>query len=471
MNMNNNTIQPIGELKFDTISQFFNINEKNKELFKQALLDVAGIYTTLEWPTNKYLTTKLETEIITKRNRQYKTQQYKTQVNLKNNNKIVNYNPNNNANTERIKNNIKLFSKTQKSTENNDNNENNESIQTILNKIEKNPGKEYFKEKLEKNRMKFIIEKPKKYKLNNNNKEFNIGSIVESRTTKKIFQLISAYRRTLLLEGRTEKKIYIYKQIKDNDENPVFYVYSYWGDFESNYYEGILSKILLSICIYIVREIKNNLDKDETKFKNSKIILAGHSDGANLSQHLFINLVRQELVHKNNLFLIALSFPQVLHQSDLEYIYSNLDGHFISLVMMGKLPYKKGKLNNNNNNNNTNKRLTKKQIKNGNTVIDSFTLHHDIKPDSAQVIKSLCILFNKKHKPIDLYNIQDYLDVNNQTTFSFFRLDEPSKTNNDNISNNYNKKLKEYKIFELGKVYHDFGSYVRTGITSLFSTN
>jgi hypothetical protein len=103
MNNKNNLeeLVPVGDFNIESVFNFFNIKEKNKELLQNALLDIAGLYTTIDWNSNKYVTINLLTKRSRRGNTIYNVNNTKNKrnSNITKKNIIVKYNPYTNANS------------------------------------------------------------------------------------------------------------------------------------------------------------------------------------------------------------------------------------------------------------------------------------------------------------------------------------------------------------------------------------
>lgn len=361
-----------------------------------------------------------------------------------NNNKkkiIINYNPHSNVNTNRSISDLELLLK-QKGIikENADTNYNLNELIDIFNKNISN-GKENRNHLLKKYELDNLFQEQKHYKLGNENKLFTKGAIVKSQTTGNSFELLEPLYRTLKLANMKPRKIYIYKKLDGN----VYYIYSNWGQIQD--YSNSFRKKLIE---YLIEYIKYIIDKYSIDVSISKFILAGHSEGANVSQNLIVAILRNKLIPTENLFLISLSYPQALTQVDLEYLYDNLDGNFISLVAMGYLEDR--------NSNNVNLKLTKNNIRTKKALANNYTKIFEYNNNNInnskklQLLKSLCIFFdyNKgQYIPKAIYNLDDYMSIiENKPTFSYGR-------NSHDLSQKHAHK------------FHDFTRFIKSAIISL----
>ena len=56
--MNNNVIQPVGDISFDTIREYFSLTDSKdagkNAYWQEMLADFQGIYSTIDWETDRY---------------------------------------------------------------------------------------------------------------------------------------------------------------------------------------------------------------------------------------------------------------------------------------------------------------------------------------------------------------------------------------------------------------------------------
>jgi len=441
MNNNNlNELKSVGNLDIETVVNFFNIKEENKKLIIDALLDIAGLYTKIEWNADKYVTINLLKKQTKRGNLIYNVNNTH-RTNNKTKKIIVDYNPYNinNANSNRrissfenlltimgVKLDVdftlqELKDKFLEQTKTNN-----------INKMRNRPSYLLTKYELDN-----LFKKQKQYTLDNKTILFTEGAIVKSQTTGNSFVLLEPLYRTLKLVSMKPRKIYIYKKTTEN----IYYIYSNWGSIQ-NYTDVFETKLIQ----YIIEYIKYIIQKYSIDVDNSKFIFAGHSEGANVSQNLVVGILKINLIPKQNLFLISLSYPQSLTQADLEYLYSNLDGQFISLVAMGYLEDR--------NSNNVNAKITKKNIRNNKALVNNYTkiYENDNTSNNLKLLKSLCIFFdyNKKlYIPKAIYNLNDYMKIiKNKSTYPYGR-------------NNHSNRQKQAHKF------HNFTNFIKTAIISL----
>jgi len=432
MSNNLEELVPAGDFNIYSVFNFFNIAAENRELLKSALLDIAGLYTTIAWNTDKYITINL----LKKRNKRGISIYNVNNTKSKSNNKqkiIIEYDPYNNVNSNSNSNDLELLLRNSMKL----NNDNNHTLHKLIELFNKQISEDKKIGLIEKYDLHHLFLKPKEYKLNNQSLQFAKGPIVKSQTTGTSFELLEPpLYRTLKLASMKPRKIYIYKKTTEN----VYYIYSNWGAIAN--YTGVFETKLIQ---YLIEYIRYIILKYSIVVGDSKFIFAGHSEGANVSQNLVVGILKNGLIPKQNLFLISLSYPQSLTQDDLQYLYDNLDGQFISLVAMGYLEDRDS--------NNVNAKITKKNIKNNKVLVNNYTKIYENKNNNLKLLKSLCIFFdyNKdKYIPKAIYNLDDYMKIiKNKSTYGSFG------------SNNHSLRQK------IAHKFHNFTDFIKFAIISL----
>jgi hypothetical protein len=426
---------PVGDFNIESVFNFFNIAPENRELFKNALLDIVGLYTTIEWDSNKYVTINLLKTRDKRGNPIYNVNNSKTTNKTKK--IIVDYNPYNNANSLSNSYDLEDILKTYTGNSYNDN-----KLPELLKLVEEfNLEKESISkltnidDLIEKYGLHHLFQTPKQYILDSKTLQLTEGAIVKSQTTGNSFVLLEPLFRTLKLNKQKPRKIYIYKKTTEN----VYYIYSNWGEIRNYTRTYSFEKKLIE---YMIEYIKYIISRYQIDVNNSKFVFAGHSEGANVSQNLIVKISRNQIIPNENLFLISLSYPQSLSPDDLTYLYNNLECRYLSLVAMGYLQDRNSK---------NNVKITKKNIKNNKVMVNNFTKIHN----SLPLLKSLCIFFDynrKKYIPKAIYNLEDYMKIiENENTYAL----------SSRHNNNHNRRKQSAHKF------HNFTEFIKSAIMSL----
>ena len=182
-------------------------------------------------------------------------------------------------------------------------------------------------------------ERAKKYKFNisnfeSENKTFNKDSEVLSSYTKNKYKFIESLNIDYKPNKKTFKdhlptyRLIIYQNM-DNENYLILFLYGSSINFydESANYNNTPPSKIIKIFLNFIK--KNIIDK------NANILLFGHSMGANIAQHIFVNLEKETDNKYTQLFMITSGTSNNLNQSDCDIINSKL-GKFISFGLFSK---------------------------------------------------------------------------------------------------------------------------------------
>jgi len=184
--------------------------------------------------------------------------------------------------------------------------------------------------------------KIKKYKRNQNEFEFKIGSIISSMCSGNEFIFVGLYSKRATQYEEILIKCIIYKHVKNN----YYYICFNFGQSIDFYETGKdingqpNGKINLDLQIkkvvrYIYKELKDKVI--------DYVFIYGFSMGGNIAQHVVLKLLKDESqrIPENKIFLFVFSSGFDINKSDYDLLYQKLfkTGRLISYVLISSDKY------------------------------------------------------------------------------------------------------------------------------------
>ena len=395
--MNNNVIQPIGDISFDTIKKFFSLKPDKNTFWQEMLSDFQGIYSTINWETAKYYTVlktvsyNLRGRILVKINNPINLKNVEQEFLLSDTEKFEIIDDLKSIQNKKIINKLDNYKDMMdSSTEDNYKKIYLEVFNALIPLLYGQNTVVY--DDFE-NIRKYLPYSVKQYQKNSNNKTrmpFVQGSIVSSRTTNNQFVLVGAFKLILYTKSKIFK-VFIYKKLKSATEGKFDYIIIFnYGEIV-DFNEDLYLDCIKSICLFIKQVVSQ---KDESV---NNIMLAGHSMGGNMAIQTLINLAREFQYPIDKLYAISSAYPNGLNEANLQYLNENLNGHYVSFMAMG---------NHINSDENNSSELTSKNISTEKVKLNSFFYKSFMKS-----IKTLVFLYKTQNSPFtlskNLYNIED----------------------------------------------------------------
>lgn len=377
----NNIIPPIGDLSFRTVKDFFGLEDSKDVFWREMLNDFQGIYSTIDWETDKYDTVSKSFPKDEDGNVNISINYSEIKSGIIQENLLEDFEKQALIKDLSLIQNAKLIKKLRalklpKYVENPD-----AIIKDILGFV---PEDNLYR--------KFLPYKVKEYKQSNNKSRepFKIGSIISSRSGNNKFELINAFKLLLFLKTKIFKS-FIYKKLNIKTENTEKYDYLVIFNYGEvlNFNEGLYLDCIKSICSFI----KQTLPHDDGSINN--IMLVGQSMGGNMAIHILINLVREFNYPLTKLYAICSAFPSGLREDNAHYFNKNFNGHYVSFMAMGETDITNTSANTSSNSN----KLTSKNIVNGKISLNSFYYKGSDTP-----INTLVFLYRKIDKGFKLSN-------------------------------------------------------------------
>lgn len=387
--MNNNVIQPVGDISFDTIREYFSLadsKDAGKNAYWQEMLaDFQGIYSTIDWETDRYDTVEKKKIKNEDGYMEFTIEPSKIinseQINLLNNYEKLIFtrsliNDNNSYILAAIK---RKHSITKDDLQELFKMKNYDEIMNIVTSCINDDSKE----------RKFLPYPVKQYQKSSNNIRvpFIKGSIITSRTTSNQFELVGAFK-LLLYKNFKIFKIFIYKKSIEYCKFDYMIIFNY-GEV-INFNEGLYLDCIKAICTFIITHLPANNDTINS------LMLVGQSMGGNMAINTLVNLAREFNYPIAKLYAICSAFPRCLSEPNLEYLNKNLTGHFVSFMAMGENNIQETNIVNTLGNSN---RLTSKNISNTKVSLNSFFYKANEPP-----IKTLVFLYRSIEKGFKLSN-------------------------------------------------------------------
>jgi hypothetical protein len=386
--MNNNVIQPVGNISFDTIRKYFSLDASKDKFWQEMLADFQGIYSTIVWETDRYDT--VVKTLVKKKVKDSCSVNFTTLKRDIEQDALL-------EEFEKIKFviNLKLiqYAKILKLLRT-------EYVQTLFKEQNYNDIFIMFKSLIpEDHRERNYLPYPtKEYQKSSNNMRvpFVKGSVISSRTTSNQFALVAAFKLLLYTESKIFK-VFIYKKIKSIEDGKFDYMIIFnYGEI-INFNEGLYLDCIKAICTFIITHLPAN---DDTI---NSLILVGQSMGGNMAVNTLVNLAREFQYPISKLYAICSAFPCCLDKMNLEYLNENLTGHYVSFMAMGENDLQKPNTVNITENSN---RLTSKNISNSKVSLNSFYYHGTETPIKTLVF--LYIIIDKGFKlSKNLYSVED----------------------------------------------------------------